>query len=70
VVKCLIDPNGLAKMRRGALTIAQNFSVENHLNKLLRVFEGILRQPSLRSDEAGSLPVGKPAQEILDRQSA
>src|SRR5947209_16234963 len=42
VVKCLRDPCEHARLRRGALQTAQQFSLNNHLRALTEVFEKIV----------------------------
>jgi glycosyltransferase involved in cell wall biosynthesis len=50
IVKCLADPATHARLSRGALDLAQRFSMKNHLTALVEIFESVLRQkpePSL-----------------------
>ena len=42
IVKCLQDPVAHERLRRGAVEVANGFSMSNHLTTLLRVFERVL----------------------------
>jgi len=41
VVKCLREPGLHAQLRRGALTLAQRFSMSTHMNQIMRLFESV-----------------------------
>lgn len=42
IVKCLRDPTVYARLRRGAVELAQRFSLKNHLEALQKVFEKVV----------------------------
>jgi glycosyltransferase involved in cell wall biosynthesis len=42
VIKCLSDPSEYARLRRGAVQTAQQFSLNNHLRALMSIFEKIV----------------------------
>ncbi|HSS20309.1 MAG TPA: glycosyltransferase family 4 protein [Pyrinomonadaceae bacterium] len=44
IIKCLCDPVTLTRLRTGALQMAQQFNVKNHLTALLEVFGNISAQ--------------------------
>lgn len=41
IVKCLRDPAGHARLRRGAMAMASRFNMETHLSNLMNVFEEV-----------------------------
>jgi glycosyltransferase involved in cell wall biosynthesis len=43
MVRCLSDNAGYAKLRRGAVDLARRFNREDHLRRLINVFEGVRR---------------------------
>lgn len=45
IIKCLRDPNVYARLRRGAVELAQRFSLEKHINALQEVFEKVRFRP-------------------------
>ena len=46
IVKCLSDPETHARLRRGALQVAQRFTVKNHTNQLIRLLDRFAGAPS------------------------
>jgi len=44
IVKCLRDPATHARLRKGAVEIARQFNVKNHLTALLEVFKSVVLQ--------------------------
>lgn len=47
IVKCLSDPATHARLSRGAVEVAQRFSLQNHMTALLEIFDAVLgRAPS------------------------
>lgn len=54
VVRCLADPEKHARLRRGAFETAQRFSLKNHMQALLEVFERVVarrREAASYADE-------------------
>jgi glycosyltransferase involved in cell wall biosynthesis len=47
IVRCLRDPLVHARLRRGAMRLAERFNIKNHLAVLLDVFEGVTRSPQV-----------------------
>jgi glycosyltransferase involved in cell wall biosynthesis len=45
IVKCLRDPITQIRLRQGALDIGRRFSLTNHVNKLVRLFESVTGFP-------------------------
>ncbi|MBC7930749.1 MAG: glycosyltransferase family 4 protein [Rubrivivax sp.] len=43
IIKCLQDPTDYNRLRRGAVQIAQQFNLKNHLAALMSIFEKIVR---------------------------
>jgi glycosyltransferase involved in cell wall biosynthesis len=41
IIKCLQDPATYARLRKGAIEIAQKFNIKNHLSVLLEVFSNV-----------------------------
>jgi glycosyltransferase involved in cell wall biosynthesis len=41
IIRCVSDPATHARLRRGAVTIAEQFSIKNHLAALMKVFEHV-----------------------------
>jgi glycosyltransferase involved in cell wall biosynthesis len=42
IIRCLSDPVTHARLRRGAVTVAEQFSVKSHLSALIKVFEHVV----------------------------
>jgi glycosyltransferase involved in cell wall biosynthesis len=43
IIKCLQDPAAYNRLRRGAVQIAQQFNLKNHLAALTGIFEKIVQ---------------------------
>lgn len=54
VVRCLTDPHEYARLARGAVQIANRFSMRNHLSALLDIFERVSREEKPRGAAAGA----------------
>ena len=44
IVRCLRDPSEHAKLRQGAVTVAEQFSIKSHLAALMDVFEHVAKR--------------------------
>jgi glycosyltransferase involved in cell wall biosynthesis len=44
IIRCLRDPEKHAQLRRGAVSIAEKFSIKSHLYALMQVFEHVSRR--------------------------
>lgn len=47
IIRCLRDPVTYAHLRRGAVKIAEQYSIKNHLDALMKVFEHVVSGRSL-----------------------
>jgi glycosyltransferase involved in cell wall biosynthesis len=57
IVKCLRDPRLYAELRRGARAMAQRFSLSNHMNELMQLFESAVDRSKQPLDHGRSYSI-------------